>query len=197
MTIKSATKIATRKGCDIIYRNSRTTDMQRTVSSLQEMANISNRLKKPKPTFSNAGTWQLTMFDRMRKGVTDLPKIVSDAKLLETLLTYGNAERAAQALGISRTAIFKRLQNDDFRAEYNAAQTAIVSAVAFEMTAILSDAVGTLHDVATNDVASDTARISASNALLQHCVRYVEVASIIRRLDALEAANKLNEKNER
>lgn len=171
--------------------------MQRTVSSLQEMANISNRLKKPKPTFSNAGTWQLTMFDRMRKGVTDLPKIVSDAKLLETLLTYGNAERAAQALGISRTAIFKRLQNDDFRAEYNAAQTAIVSAVAFEMTAILSDAVGTLHDVATNDVASDTARISASNALLQHCVRYVEVASIIRRLDALEAANKLNEKNER
>ena len=62
---------------------------------------------------------------------------------------------------------------------------------------LLSDAVGTLHDVATNDVASDTARISASNALLQHCVRYVEVASIIRRLDALEAANKLNEKNER
>ena len=162
--------------------------------NMQEMENVSNRSKKPKPTFSNAGAWQLTMFDRMRKGVTDLPKIVSDAKLLETLLTYGNAERAAQALGISRTAIFKRLQNDAFRAEYNAAQTAIVSAVALEMTAILSDAVGTF---ATNDVASDTARISASNALLQHCVRYVEVASIIRRLDALEAANKLNEKNER
>ena len=162
------------------------------------MENISNRSKKPKPTFSNAGAWQLTMFDRMRKGVTDLPKIVSDAKLLETLLTYGNAERAAQALGISRTAIFKRLQNDDFRAEYNAAQTAIVSAVALELTAVISDAVGTLHDVATNDVASDNARISASNALLTHCNRYVETASILRRLDALEAASRTNENiNER
>lgn len=134
----------------------------------------------------------------MRKEVTDLPKIVSDAKLLETLLTYGNAERAAQALGISRTAIFKRLQNDAFRAEYNAAQTAIVSAVALELTAAISDAVGTLHDVATDDVASDNARISASNALLTHCNRYVETANILRRLDALEAANKTTENiNER
>lgn len=127
-----------------------------------------------------------------------MPKIVSDAKLLETLLTYGNAERAAQALGISRTAIFKRLQNDAFRAEYNAAQTAIVSAVALELTAAISDAVGTLHDVATDDVASDNARISASNALLTHCNRYVETANILRRLDALEAANKTTENiNER
>lgn len=170
--------------------------MQRIACNLQEVGNISNRLKKPKPTFINVGVfaWQLTMFDRMRKEVTDLPKIVSDAKLLETLLTYGNAERAAQALGISRTAIFKRLQNDDFRAEYNAAQTAIISAVSLEMTAIVSDAVGTLHDVATNDVASDNARISASNALLTHCNRYVETANILRRLDALEQASKLNEK---
>lgn len=171
--------------------------MQRIACNLQEVGNISNRLKKPQPTFINVGAWQLTMFDRMRKGVTDMPKIVSDAKLLEALLAHGNAERAAQALGISRTAIFKRLQNDAFRAEYNAAQTAIISAVSLEMTAIVSDAVGTLHDVATNDVASDNARISASNALLTHCNRYVETANILRRLDALEQANKLNEKNER
>lgn len=166
--------------------------------NMQEMENIFQRSKKPKPTFINVGAWQLTMFDRMRKGVTDLPKIVSDAKLLETLLTYGNAERAAQALGISRTAIFKRLQNDAFRAEYNAAQTAIVSAVALEMTAILSDAVGALHDVVTDDIATDNAKISASNALLTHCNRYIETANILRRLDALEQASKANENiNER
>lgn len=172
--------------------------MQATACNTQEVGDISNRLKKPQPTFINVGAWQLTMFDRMRKGVTDLPKIVSDAKLLETLLTYGNAERAAQALGISRTAIFKRLQNDAFRAEYNAAQTAIVSAVALEMTAILSDAVGALHSVVTDDIATDSARISASNALLTHCNRYVETANILRRLDALEAANKTTDNiNER
>ncbi len=126
-----------------------------------------------------------------------MAKTVSNEKLLETLLVYGNAERAAKALNITRNAIYKRLQDETFRAEYNAAQTAIVSAVALEMTAILSDAVGALHDVVTDDIATDNAKISASNALLTHCVRYVETANVLRRLDALEAANKLNEKNER
>lgn len=127
-----------------------------------------------------------------------MAKTVSNEKLLETLLVYGNAERAAKALGVTRNAIFKRLQDETFRAQYTTAQTAIVSAVAFEMTAILSDAVGALHSVVTDDVASDNARISASNALLTHCNRYVETASILRRLDALKAANKTNENiNER
>lgn len=127
-----------------------------------------------------------------------MAKTVSNEKLLETLLVYGNAERAAKALGVTRNAIFKRLQDETFRAQYTTAQTAIVSAVAFEMTAILSDAVGALHSVVTDDVASDNARISASNALLTHCNRYVETANILRRLDALEQANKTNENiNER
>lgn len=127
-----------------------------------------------------------------------MAKTVSNEKLLETLLAYGNAERAAKALGVTRNCIYKRLQDDAFRAQYTTAQSAVINAVSLELTAVISDAVGTLHDVATNDVASDGARISASNALLTHCVRYVETASILRRLDALEQASKLNENiNER
>lgn len=127
-----------------------------------------------------------------------MAKTVSNEKLLETLLVYGNAERAARALNITRNAIYKRLQDETFRAQYTAAQSAVINAVSLELTAVISDAVGALHDVVTDDIATDSARISASNALLQHCVRYVEVASIIRRLDALEAANKINDNiNER
>lgn len=126
-----------------------------------------------------------------------MAKTVSNEKLLETLLVYGNAEKAAKALNITRNTIFKRLQDETFRAQYTAAQSAVISAVSIEMTAILSDAVGALHDVVTDDIATDSARISAANALLTHCNRYIETANILRRLDALEAANKLNEKNER
>lgn len=126
-----------------------------------------------------------------------MAKTVSNEKLLETLLVYGNAERAARALGVTRNCIYKRLQDDAFRAQYTTAQSAVISAVSLEMTAILSDAVGALHDVVTDDIATDSARISASNALLTHCNRYIETANILRRLDALEQANKLNEKDER
>ena len=127
-----------------------------------------------------------------------MAKTVSNEKLLETLLVYGNAERAARALGVTRNCIYKRLQDDAFRAQYTTAQSAVISAVSLEMTAILSDAVGALHDVVTDDIATDSARISASNALLTHCNRYVETANILRRLDALEAASRTNENiNER
>ena len=127
-----------------------------------------------------------------------MAKTVSNEKLLETLLVYGNAERAARALGVTRNAIYKRLQDETFRAQYTTAQSAVINAVSLEMTAILSDAIGALHDVVTDDIATDSARISASNALLTHCNRYIETANILRRLDALEAANKTNENiNER
>lgn len=127
-----------------------------------------------------------------------MAKTVSNEKLLETLLVYGNAEKAARALNITRNAIYKRLQDETFRAQYTAAQSAVINAVSLELTAVVTDAVGALHDVVTDDIATDSARISASNALLQHCVRYVEVASILRRIDALEQANKTNENtNER
>lgn len=127
-----------------------------------------------------------------------MAKVVSDTKLLEALISYGNAERAAQALGVTRNCIYKRLQDDAFRAQYTAAQSAVINAVALELTAAVSDAVGALHSVVTDDIATDNAKISASNALLTHCNRYVETASILRRLDALEAANKTNENiNER
>lgn len=127
-----------------------------------------------------------------------MAKTVSNEKLLETLLVYGNSERAARALNITRNAIYKRLQDETFRAQYTTAQSAVINAVSLELTAVISDAVGALHDVVTDDIATDSARISASNALLQQCVRYVEVAGILRRLDALEQANKINDNiNER
>ena len=47
-----------------------------------------------------------------------MAKTVSNEKLLETLLVYGNAERAAKALGVTRNAIYKRLQDETFRAQY-------------------------------------------------------------------------------
>ena len=114
------------------------------------------------------------------------------------MLVYGNAEKAARALNITRNAIYKRLQDETFRAQYTTAQSAVINAVALELTTVISDAVGALHSVVTDDIATDSARISASNALLTHCNRYVETANILRRLDALEAANKTTDNiNER
>ena len=46
-----------------------------------------------------------------------MPKHISDEQLLTALLVHGGVAKAATALSMSRTAIYKRLQDDAFRAQ--------------------------------------------------------------------------------
>ncbi|MBE7009105.1 MAG: hypothetical protein E7422_08230 [Ruminococcaceae bacterium] len=117
-----------------------------------------------------------------------MAKKVTDEKLLEMLLVCGGTGGAASALGISRNAIYKRLQDPVFRSQYEAAQGIILSAAAASLTAALDDAVGCLRDVMGSCSASPAIKIQAANAILTHCNRYVESANIVRRLDELEEA---------
>ena len=112
---------------------------------------------------------------------------VSDEKVLEMLLIHGSVRGAATVLGISENAIYKRLKDDAFRNEYDKLQGAVLSTVAAAMCAALDKAVGALVAVLDDPEASHGLKVSAANALLSHANRYVETASVMRRLDALEA----------
>lgn len=115
-----------------------------------------------------------------------MAKKVTDENLLENLLVHGGATGAAAALGISRNAIYKRLQDPVFRAQYEAAQSVILTSAAAYMTCVLDDAVECLRSVIRNSSLSAGIRVQAANALLTHCNRYLESANILRRLDVLE-----------
>lgn len=116
-----------------------------------------------------------------------MAKKVSDEKLLTALLVHGGVAKAAAVLQISRATIYKRLQDDDFRTQYNSAQGALLTVAATYMAGGLSDAVKALLDVIRDESNTASVRVSAADSLLRHCCRYVESASICRRLDELEA----------
>lgn len=121
-----------------------------------------------------------------------MPKVISDEKLIETMVLYGGVSGAAVTLGISRSAIYKRLKNDTFRQQLDEAQGLMVSTAATAMADGLCEAVNALLGVIRDDTAAATVRISAADSLLRHCNRYLETATILRRLDALEAAQNEN-----
>lgn len=123
-----------------------------------------------------------------------MPKTVTDEKLLEMLLVHGGVSGAATALGMSRNAIYKRLRDDAFRAQYDAMQGVLLGVAASAMCDGLSDAVDALLEVIRDKANAATVRISAADSLLRHCAKYIETASILRRLDALEAQTR-NETN--
>lgn len=115
-----------------------------------------------------------------------MAKKVSDEQLLEALLVHGGVRGAAGVCGISQNAIYKRLQDNAFRSRYDALQGVLVSSVAGYMATALSDAVEALVSVLNDSTTSSGLKVSAANSLLNHTIRYVETASILRRLDALE-----------
>ena len=115
-----------------------------------------------------------------------MAKKITDDKLLEMLLIHGGVRGAASVCGISQNAIYKRLQDSAFRGRYDAMQGAMLSTVAAGMTAALDKAVGALVGVLDDPNASPGLKVNAANALLNHANRYIESASILRRLDAVE-----------
>lgn len=123
-----------------------------------------------------------------------MPKKVSDEKLIETMVLYGGVSGAAETLGLSRNAVYKRMKDDTFRRQLDEAQGAMLSTAATAMADGLCEAVDALLAVIRNKNAAATVRISAADSLLRHCAKYLETASILRRLDALEAQTR-NETN--
>ena len=121
-----------------------------------------------------------------------MPKKISDEKLIETMLLYGGVSGAAQTLGLRRNAVYKRLQDDSFRQQYDQMQGLVLSTAASTMAAGLCEAVDALLSVIRDEKAATTVRVSAADALLRHCNRYVETATVLRRLDTLEAGQRDN-----
>lgn len=113
-------------------------------------------------------------------------KLVSDEKLLSSLLTSGSIPKTAQALGISRGAIYKRFENPTFRARYAELQGSLLESTVIELSVICGEAVETLRGVMNDAAASPQTRVNAANYALAHFARLTETADLARRITELE-----------
>ena len=111
---------------------------------------------------------------------------IPDEQVLTTLLSYGSVRKASEMLGCSRDTIYRRLQREDFKQRYKALQGAIVAGACADIISALTHAIEALHAIVVSDTANDNAKISASDSLLRHGIRYLEVSNILERLKMLE-----------
>lgn len=119
-------------------------------------------------------------------------KAISDDKLLELLLTHGSVRSASAACGLSQNAIYRRLQDEAFRARYDSMQGILLQTAAASMSDMLQDAVKVLKDVASNVEVSAQVRVNAADCILRHCLRYAEVSDVLARIERLERAAEQN-----
>ena len=111
---------------------------------------------------------------------------ISNEKIMSALIATGSVQAAAKAACVSETTIRARLNDADFRAEYEKAKSEILTEACDALAARLTLAVDVLCDVLDSDATPATVKVSAADSILRQGLRYVEAANILRRLDALE-----------
>ena len=110
----------------------------------------------------------------------------NNEQILAALVATGSVRAAAKAVGVSETTIRARLNDPDFRKEYETAKGAVLTEACDSLAARLTHAVEVLVDVLDNTENAATVRVSAADSLLRHGLRYIEMGNILLRLDALE-----------
>ena len=111
---------------------------------------------------------------------------ISNQKVMTALLTAGSVRKAAALSGCSEATIRSRLQDPEFRAEYEEHKKHILDETCDAIIARLTLATDTLCSVLEDPETPPTVKVSASDSLLRHGLRYIQASQILTRLDALE-----------
>ena len=116
----------------------------------------------------------------------------NDEIILSALIAAGSIRAAAKVADVSETTIRTRRIDDDFRQRYEQAKGAILTEACDALSARLTLAVDTLCEVLEDTKNAATVRVSAASEILRQGLRYIEVANILTRLEAIEKAQKDN-----
>ena len=113
---------------------------------------------------------------------------INDERILAALIANGSIRAAAKSAGVAESTIRNRMADPDFRAEFDKLRGELLQEAAQGLTARLESATATMSEIMEDGKNPASVRVSAADAVLRHALRYVEAADILRRLDALEAA---------
>jgi AcrR family transcriptional regulator len=113
----------------------------------------------------------------------------NDEKILLALLECGSVSEAAKQANVSKSTIFRRLSDKDFRAAWRDARESVVEIATSRMQGAMSKAVECLIDsLGDKDTAN---RIRASKILIEDSRKGVEIFDYAPRLEQIEDALKL------
>lgn len=109
-----------------------------------------------------------------------------DEQILSALLSCGSISEAEKISGVSRTTIYNRLADDEFKSEYDHRRKEALNEACAALQATLTKAVDTIKGIMQDESTAPQVRLNASALILQNCLKYTEQAEILSRLDEIE-----------
>ncbi len=112
---------------------------------------------------------------------------------LAALLCSPTIAAAAKQASLSEATLLRWLKTDEiFKADYQAARREVVSLAVTGLQRAAGGAVAVLVEVAEDDSAPASSRVSAARTILDYSLRAVELEDLQARVEALEEVLKAN-----
>ena len=99
---------------------------------------------------------------------------VSDEEILAALMAHSTIKEAAAVVGLSERAIYDRMHDGDFQADYIEAKNDILRKALFSLNERVSGAIDTLTAIMNDPAAAQAVRVQAAQAILSHSLRFTD-----------------------
>lgn len=109
-------------------------------------------------------------------------KAVTNEQIIAALLTEPTIEKAATAAGLSRRALYERMNEPEFLTEYAKAKADLVKGTLFALVEHSQQAVQTIAQIMQDEENKPQVRLQAAGMLLDNVGRYTK------QLQAIETA---------
>jgi hypothetical protein len=123
--------------------------------------------------------------------VAKMAKKINDDDLLLALLTTKSQTEAAEALGINKQTISRRVNKPEFKAKFTEFRKQMLDKVNTQLVNSSSKAVQVLVELMNSR--NEMTRYNASSRILSLAQDYISMQDIVERLDRLELIRKSND----
>lgn len=107
---------------------------------------------------------------------------ISDEEIIAALLQHGTVKEAAEKAGISPRALYDRMGDREFKAQYSDAKADIIRQAVFSINGKLSAAVDAIADIMTDTNVNPATRLQAAQTILNNAGKLSETLRDVERI---------------
>lgn len=110
--------------------------------------------------------------------------------IINGLLANTTIRATSQAIGISESTIYRYLNDEDFKMEYEQRRREMLVDNCHTLQANMGKAIEELVEIINSKTTAPQIRLNAIDTLLRHTYKQTELIDILSRLEALETMNR-------
>ena len=108
--------------------------------------------------------------------------------VIAALLQSPTVTEAAKSCGVSYTRIYARLKDPDFKAEYDAAKSAVIQQAVTYVQSVTAAAIKRLYDIMNDPEVAPQIQVNAADCLLRNSHKLTETGEVMQQLAEIKQA---------